>query len=108
LTTAFCARIDPASGNLVELVLHDKSGNLIDTSKEAGNQYIFVEGKDFDQIRKTSKLFWLDGPDIGNVRTSGPARISVEEDGPLIATLRIESATPHLNERSVGSSNPTY
>jgi alpha-mannosidase len=91
------ARVDPATGNLVELVLHSISGNLIDTSKEAGNQYIFVEGKDFDEIRKTSKLFWLDGPDIGSIRTSGPARVAVEEKGPLVATLRIESSAPGCN-----------
>jgi len=63
------------TGNLVELTLHGKSANLVDTSSgEAVNEYLFLEGSDVAKIQK-----------------SGPVKISVEEAGPLVASLRIES-----------------
>jgi hypothetical protein len=92
------ARIDPTTGNLVELVLHGKSANLVDTSSgEAGNEYLYVQGKDFDEIRKDQRPRTFDGPDIGSIEKSGPAQISIEEDGPLIASFRIESTAPGCN-----------
>lgn len=75
------ATIDAATGNLVELLLHGKSVNLIDTTHgEAANQYLFLEGSD------TAKL-----------QTSGPVKITVEDAGPLVAALRIESLAPGCN-----------
>jgi alpha-mannosidase len=92
------ARIDGSNGNLVELVLLGKGDNLIDTGgNEAGNEYLYVQGKEFDEIRKNSKPATVDGPDAGSIQSSGPARISVEEDGPLVAVLRVESAAPGCN-----------
>jgi hypothetical protein len=71
-------RIDSRTGNLVELTLHGKSANLADTSSgEAVNEYLFLEGSDVAKIQK-----------------SGPVKISVEEAGPLVASLRIESTAP--------------
>lgn len=92
------ARVDAETGNLVELVLHGKSGNLIDTnSGEAGNEYLYVEGKDFDEIRKNQKPATFDGPDVGSIQKSGAVRITTEEAGPLVASLRIESSAPGCN-----------
>lgn len=92
------ARIDPATGNLVELVLHGKSGNLIDTSKdEAANQYLYVTGKDFKEIWENGEPTNLNGPDIGKIEKSGAATISIEENGPLVAVLRIETPAPGCN-----------
>jgi len=92
------ARVDAETGNLVELVLHGKSGNLIDTSSgEAGNEYLYVEGKDFDEIRKNKKPATFDGPDVGSIQKSGAVRITTEEAGPLVASLRIESSAPGCN-----------
>src|SRR5258708_215107 len=72
------AKVDSNSGNIVELTSNKSSRNLVDASRgEAINQYLFLEGKD------TSK-----------VSTSGPARISIEEAGPLVAAIRIESSAP--------------
>jgi len=91
-------RIDRATGNLAELVLHGKSGNLIDVSgDESGNEYLYVQGKDFAEIRKNAKPNTVDGPDIGSIEKSGPARITIEESGPLVAVLRIESSAPGSN-----------
>lgn len=72
------ATIDPATGNLVEFAHHGKPGNLVDTSSgEAVNEYLFLQGNDITRLQK-----------------SGPAKITVEEPGPLVAALRIESTAP--------------
>ena len=72
------AKVDSKTGNIIELMSLRNALNLVDTSSgEAVNQYLFLEGKD-----------------ISNVRTSGPARITIEEPGPLVATIRIESSAP--------------
>ena len=75
------ARVDAATGNLVELTLHGQPGNLIDTSdNQSLNQYLFLAGSD-----------------ISKIETSGPATITVVESGPVVATLRIESSAPGAN-----------
>ena len=72
------AKIDSKNGNIVELMSGSSTRNLVDTSRdEAVNQYLYLEGKD------TSK-----------VSTSGPVRIAIEDPGPLVATIRIESSAP--------------
>src|SRR5277367_111156 len=72
------AKVDSKDGNIVELASKKIAHNLVDTSSgEAVNEYLFLEGKD------TSK-----------VSTSGPVRIAIEEPGPLVATIRIESSAP--------------
>jgi alpha-mannosidase len=72
------AKVDSKNGNIVELMSSSSTRNLVDTSlDEAVNQYMFLEGKD------TSK-----------VSASGPVRIAIEEPGPLVATIRIESSPP--------------
>ena len=72
------AKVDGKSGNIVELMSGASTRNLVNTSRdEAVNQYLYLEGKD------TSK-----------VSTSGPVRIAIEEPGPLVATIRIESSAP--------------
>lgn len=75
------ARIDAVTGNLIELGLQGQTANLVDTSSgEAANEYLFLEGSDTTKIQK-----------------SGAVKITVEEPGPLIASLRIESAAPGCN-----------
>jgi hypothetical protein len=72
------ATVDSKSGNIVDLRSNKSARNLVDTGRnEAVNQYLFLEGKD------TSKA-----------STSGPVRITIEEPGPLVATIRIESSAP--------------
>ncbi len=72
------AKVDSNTGNIVELMSGINTRNLVDTSQgDAVNKYLFLEGSD------TSK-----------VSTSGPVRIAIEEPGPLVATLRIESSAP--------------
>jgi alpha-mannosidase len=70
--------VDSKSGNIVELRSNKSARNLVDTSRDkAISQYLFLEGKD------TTK-----------VSTSGPVRIAIEEAGPLVAAIRIESCAP--------------
>jgi len=72
------AKVDNKTGNIVELMSKRNEHNLVDTSLDgAVNKYIFLEGSD------TSK-----------VSTSGPVRIAIEDSGPLVATIRIESPAP--------------
>lgn len=75
------AKVDNKTGDLVELTRAGSTSNLVQAGQnEAANQYLFLEGKD------TSKL-----------QGSGEAKISIEESGPLVATLRIESSAPGCN-----------
>jgi alpha-mannosidase len=72
------AKVERKSGNIIELMSSGSARNLVDISADqAVNQYLYLEGKD------TSK-----------VSTSGPVRIAIEETGPLVATIRIESSAP--------------
>lgn len=72
------ARIDATSGNIVELAMHGSPNNLVDGSRgEAVNEYLFLKGKDLSKIQ-----------------SSGPVRIIVEEQGPLVASVRVESSAP--------------
>ena len=72
------AKIDGKSGNIVELNSSGSTRNLVDTSRdEAVNQYLYLEGKD-----------------ISKVTTSATVRVAIEDPGPLVATLRIESSAP--------------
>ena len=71
-------RIDPTTGGIVELRLDGVEGNFADTTgREAVNEYLF-----------------LAGDDVTKIQASGPVKISVEEKGPLVASLRIESDAP--------------
>ena len=72
------AKVDRRSGNIVELMSGGSTRNLVDTSREeAVNQYLYLEGKD-----------------ISKLSTSGPVHIAIEDPGPLVATIRIESSAP--------------
>ena len=72
------AKVDSKNGNVVELMSSRNMHNLVETSSgEAVNKYLYLEGSD-----------------VSKVSTSGPVRIVIEEPGPLVATIRIESSAP--------------
>lgn len=74
-------RVDGKTGDIVELTHAGSTRNLIDTQQgAAANQYLFLEGKDTSKLQK-----------------SGTVQISIEESGPLVAALRIESSAPGCN-----------
>lgn len=75
------ARIDEQTGDIVELNLHGTSDNLIDRRDgAAANEYLFLSGND-----------------VAHLGRSGPATIVIEDHGPLVATVRIESSAPGCN-----------
>ncbi len=71
------AVLDKTTGDLVELTLHGKAANLVDREKGPLNQYLYMEGRD-----------------AAHLGHSGLAVLTVEEHGPLVASVRIESAAP--------------
>ncbi|HUZ97277.1 MAG TPA: glycoside hydrolase family 38 C-terminal domain-containing protein [Edaphobacter sp.] len=74
-------KIDAATGNVVEMSRHGKTENLVDSSQgQAANEYLFLEGGD-----------------VSKVQQSGAATIHVEEAGPLVVSVRVESAAPGCN-----------
>ncbi len=71
-------RIDPHTGGIVELQRHGESHNFADTiGVEQINQYLF-----------------LAGANLADIQTNGPVKITLEENGPLVAVVRIDSEAP--------------
>jgi alpha-mannosidase len=71
-------RIDSSTGDIVELKRRGENQNLASIQGTCRvNQFLMMAGKDLDHLQ-----------------SSGPARITVEDDGPLVATIRIESSAP--------------
>ena len=75
------ARLDATTGDLVELTLHSVAANLVDTQKGSLNQYLYMEGRD-----------------VAHLGRSGTAILTVTDSGPLLASIRIESAAPGCNK----------
>jgi hypothetical protein len=73
-------RVDPKTGDIVELKLRGGSENFAATNGEGLNAYAYLAG---------DKLADLQG--------SGPAKISIMENGSLVGSLRIESDAPGCN-----------
>lgn len=71
-------RLDPTTGAIVELLAPGAEGNLVDTAEGQGlNDFLF-----------------LPGDDLKNLQRNGAVRISVQEKGPLVASLRVQSEAP--------------
>ncbi|WP_222597511.1 glycoside hydrolase family 38 N-terminal domain-containing protein [Edaphobacter albus] len=69
--------IDPSNGDIAAMHLHSEEQNLVDTKKHRLNQFLFLEGSNKDHLR-----------------SSGPSNIVVEDPGPLVVSVRIESSAP--------------
>jgi alpha-mannosidase len=75
-------RVDEKLGGIVELSAKGIDGNLVDVSGgEALNDYRYLIGDDTNRIQ-----------------ASGPATISAGEQGPLVASLIVESDAPGCNK----------
>jgi alpha-mannosidase len=70
-------RIDAETGDIIELYGKDSNENLVNREHGAVNQYLFLSAVDFAHLGQ-----------------SGKPVITIEEDGPLVASLRIESSAP--------------
>ena len=65
--------------------LHEKTGDIV--SLIASSKTEFAGGP-------INKYFYLPGRDTNNVKSSGPAKISIKENGPLVVSLVAESDAP--------------
>jgi hypothetical protein len=73
-------KVDADSGDIVELTQQGDPANLIDTSKGAVNRFRYMSGNDVEHLGR-----------------SGKVTIVVEDHGPLVATVRIQSSAPSCN-----------
>jgi alpha-mannosidase len=75
-------RVDRKTGGISGLHCRGIDVNLADTAGgEQINEYLF-----------------LPGSNLADLQSNGPAKITVEENGPLVATLHIESEAPGCNK----------
>lgn len=70
-------RVDEATGAIAELYLDGVKSNLADTSKGALNSYLYFKGRDNSKLEPVSNV-----------------RVSVKENGPLLASLLVERDAP--------------
>jgi alpha-mannosidase len=86
LTNRFLSvHVDPKTGDIVELYRKGSRENLVNRDHGAVNQYLLLSGVDFAHLGR-----------------SGEPTITVEENGPLVASIRIDSSAPgcrHLTRR---------
>ena len=75
-------KIDPSTGSISSIQFGEREYELVDTSLHQLNEYLYVEG------RVTGK---------GSHGVEGQVTISVEEAGPLVGVLRIDSSAPGCN-----------
>jgi hypothetical protein len=72
------ASIDAASGDIAELTMDGNDGNLVDSRAGwALNEFVLLQGDDVQHLGR-----------------SGSATLTVEEQGPLIVTVRVASSAP--------------
>lgn len=74
--------INPKTGGIVGMNRAGKTENLVDTSGGAS----------------VNEFLYLAGSNVADVQSNGPVKITIEEPGPLVATLRIESEAPGCNK----------
>jgi hypothetical protein len=80
------AKIDPATGDITELRLQSVAHNLVKT----------------DGPYRANQLLFLAGQDVDHVQSSGAAEITIEENGPLVVSVRVESSAPTCKSVSRG------
>jgi alpha-mannosidase len=70
--------VDPQTGGISELYRRGSGENLVDT-RNGG---------------RVNQFLYLPGSDLAELQSNGAASITIDEAGPLVATLRIESDAP--------------
>ena len=84
------AEIDESTGDLVSLTQHGDAQNLIGHGVGDAAGGGAAAGND----DAANRYLFLQGTDLAHLGRSGPAKLSVEDHGPLVATLRIDSDAP--------------
>lgn len=72
--------VDAVTGDVVKLMPQGATTNLVDSAKGAINRYLYMHADDAEHLGR-----------------SGRPVITVEDAGPLVATIRIESSAPSCN-----------
>ena len=72
--------VDAETGDMARLMRQGDATNLVDGSNGAVNRFLFMSGDDLEHLGR-----------------SGKPVITVEDAGPLVGTLRIESSAPSCN-----------
>lgn len=72
------AKIDPATGDITELRLQSVAHNLVKT----------------DGPYRANQLLFLAGQDVDHVQSSSAAKITIEDNGPLVVSILVESSAP--------------
>jgi alpha-mannosidase len=74
------ATLDAKTGDLVTLMQQGDNANLIDAAQGAANRFLYLNGTDLEHLGR-----------------SGTPIVTVEDAGPLVATVRVESSAPACN-----------
>jgi hypothetical protein len=72
------AKIDPSTGDIIELRLQSVAHNLVKT----------------DGAYRANQFLLLAGQDVAHIQSSGAAKVAIEENGPLVVSILIESSAP--------------
>jgi alpha-mannosidase len=75
-------QVDEKTGGITEFRHHSSDHNFVDTSG----------------AEQLNTFLYLPGDKLQDLQTNGPVTIIAEDSGPLVATLRIESAAPGCNK----------
>ena len=73
--------VDAKTGDVIRLLQQGDNANLVDSEKGAVNRFLYLNGDDLDHLGR-----------------SGKPVLTVEDAGPLVATLRLESSAPTCNK----------
>jgi alpha-mannosidase len=79
---------------LLALRIDEKTGAIVSLKSKA----LGVELVDAKAATALNDYFYLPGSDLKGLVRSGPAKISVKEQGPLVASLVVESDAPGCNK----------
>jgi alpha-mannosidase len=79
---------------LLRVVLDEKTG-AISGLRSSGIDNDFVDSAAGDRL---NDYLFLNGSDLADLQRNGPVRITVKEQGPVLATLLVESGAPGCNK----------
>ena len=85
----FTVKLDDTTGNIASLRCAGVDAELADTKATAPNSGLPVA---------LNSYFYLPGANVKGAQTSGAVKISVKENGPLVASLLVESEAPGCNK----------
>jgi hypothetical protein len=86
---AFSVKLDAATGNIVSLTCASINADLVDANASLKDSKLPVA---------LNSYFYLPGNKMAETKANGAVKISVKENGPLVASLLVESDAPGCNK----------